>query len=123
MVSGTGLPWDGYAGAVQSGPEDADGVVEAGGKVVEVIGALPALEDAEIVAEPWEWHSPRDAPLPGGGGVLSGAGGDGECGDEPAVFMDAEDSLPETDGNMPCLRRRGRGKPVGGGIGVVVEWV
>ncbi len=90
-VSGTGLPWDGYAGAVQSGPEDADGVVRAGGKVVEVIGALPALEDAEIVAEPWEWHSPRDASLPGGRGVLGGDRGDGKCGDEPAVFMDAED--------------------------------
>ena len=38
-----------------SGP--ADGIGDEG-KVVEVIGALPALEDAEIVAEPWEWHSP-----------------------------------------------------------------
>ena len=37
---------DADAGAVQSGPKDADGVVGAGGKVVEFIGALPALEDA-----------------------------------------------------------------------------
>ena len=47
---GGGAAVDADAGAVQSGPEDADGVVGAGGEVVEVIGALPALEDAEIVA-------------------------------------------------------------------------
>ena len=40
---GDGAAVDADAGAVQSGPEDADGVVGAGGKVVEVIGALPAL--------------------------------------------------------------------------------
>ena len=56
---GGGAAVDADAGAVQSGPEDADGVVGAGGKVVEVIGALPALEDAEIVAKPWEWGEPR----------------------------------------------------------------
>lgn len=39
---GDGAAVDADAGAVQSGPEDADGVVGAGGKVVEVIGALPA---------------------------------------------------------------------------------
>jgi hypothetical protein len=39
---GGGAAVDADAGAVQSGPEDADGVVGAGGKVVEVIGALPA---------------------------------------------------------------------------------
>lgn len=37
---------DADAGAVQSRPEDADGVVGAGGKVVKFIGALAALEDA-----------------------------------------------------------------------------
>ena len=62
---GDGAAVDADAGAVQSGPEDADGVVGSGAKVVEVIGALPALEDSEIVAEPWEWHCPRDAPLSG----------------------------------------------------------
>ena len=39
---GDGAAVDADAWAVQSGPEDADGVVGAGGKVVEVIGALPA---------------------------------------------------------------------------------
>ena len=39
---GGGAAVDADAGAVQSGPEDADGVVGAGGKVVEVIGALAA---------------------------------------------------------------------------------
>ena len=82
---------------MRAGPEDANGVVGAGGKVEEVIGALTALEDAEIVAEPWEWHSPRDAPLSGGRGVLRGARGDGKSGDEPTVFMDAEDFLTEPD--------------------------
>ena len=56
---GDGAAVDADAGAVQSGPEDADGVVGAGGKVVEVIGALPALEDAEIVADLWEWNCTR----------------------------------------------------------------
>ena len=96
---GDGAAVDGYAGAVRSGPEDADGVFGAGGKVVEVIGEkLPALEDAEVVAEPWECHSPGDAPLSGGCGVLRGAGGDGKCGDEPTVFKYAENSLTEPDG-------------------------
>ena len=43
---------DGYAAAVQSGREDADGVVGAGGKVVEVIGALPAFEGAVLGSVP-----------------------------------------------------------------------
>lgn len=47
----------------------------------------------------------RHSPV--GGGMLRGAGYDGKCGDEPAVFMDSEDSLTEPDGNMPCLRDRG----------------
>ena len=53
MVSGRAAV-DSDAGAVQSGPEDADGVVGDEGKVVEVLGALPAPGDAEIAAEPWE---------------------------------------------------------------------
>ena len=43
---GGGAAVDADARAVQSGPEDADGVVGSGAKVVEVIGALPALEHA-----------------------------------------------------------------------------
>ncbi len=60
---------------------------------MEVIVALTELEGAEIVAEPWERHTSRYAPLSGGGGVLRRAGSDGKCGDEPAVLMDAEDFL------------------------------
>ena len=37
---GDGAAVDADARAVQSGPEDADGVVGAGGKVVEIIGAI-----------------------------------------------------------------------------------
>lgn len=51
---GDGAAVDADDGAVQSGPENADGAVWAGGKVVEFIGARPAPGDAEIVAEPWE---------------------------------------------------------------------
>ena len=43
---GRGAAVDADAGAVQSGPEDADGVVGARGKVVEVIGVLPARKTA-----------------------------------------------------------------------------
>ena len=52
MVSGTGLPWMPMAGAAQSCPEDADGVVGAGGKVVEVIGALPATASQLATTKP-----------------------------------------------------------------------
>ena len=54
-VKSGGIPVRKPDTAMASGP--ADGIGDEG-KVVEVIGALPALEDAEIVAEPWEWHSP-----------------------------------------------------------------
>ena len=37
---GGGAAVDADAGVLQSGPEDADGIVGVGGKVVEVIGAL-----------------------------------------------------------------------------------
>jgi hypothetical protein len=37
---------DANAGAVQSRPEDANGVVGAGREVVKFIGALTSLEDA-----------------------------------------------------------------------------
>ncbi len=43
---GFGAAVDADAGAVQSGPEDADGVIGARGKVVEVIGVLPARKTA-----------------------------------------------------------------------------
>jgi hypothetical protein len=43
---GDGASVDADAGAVQSGSEDTDGVVGARGKVVEVIGALPARTTA-----------------------------------------------------------------------------
>lgn len=104
---GDGAAVDADAGAVQSGPEDADGFFGAGGKVVKFIGALPARsrrgdaptpQDDEIVAEPLEWHSPRDAPLSGGRRVLRGA---------------------RRKHALPC--GRGRGRPVGGGMGVIVE--
>lgn len=56
--------------AVQSYPEDANGVVGAGRKVMKFIGALTVLEDAEIEAEPCGWHRRGDAPLSDRGGVM-----------------------------------------------------
>ena len=48
------------AGAVQSGPEDADGVVGAGGKAVEVIGALPARSRCVSRLEFWVGSPPPE---------------------------------------------------------------
>ena len=94
---------DADAGAVEAGPEDADRVVGAGGEVVEVIGAFAALEDAEIVAEPWEGDCAGDAPFAFWCGVFGGAGGDGEGGDEAGALMDAENFLTEIDGDAAGL--------------------
>src|SRR5690606_12528843 len=105
---------DADAGLVESGPEDADGAARAGGEIVEIFRALAALQDAGVVAEPREWHGAGDAPLAGGRGVFGGAGGDGEGGDEAAVFADAEDLFPQADGDVPRFRGGGGGGRVGG---------
>lgn len=112
---------DADAGAVEAGPEDSDGVVWAGGEVVEIIGALAALKDSEVVTKPGEWDGSGDTPFAFWCGVLCGAWGDGEGGEEVIVFVDRENFLAEVDGDAAGAGCGCGGWGVGGGVVVVVE--